>query len=449
MPLVEQEFLKPGSYRIGGELRQYSTDDLKAYKDGTVKAIKAGLRIPVLSKHAELGSPEGGPQPAGGDGASALDNVGWLQDIKQTKDGALVSIMDVTNADAQKRIEDGSVKFTSPELTEDFTDGKGRSFGRMIRHMALTPTPRNPDQGNFKPAPGEAVQFSMDDYEDESVRFDENGPPDKPKPKNDNGDFEDADGENGDSKDTNVAKTIAADLEAAGIAAPEGVDPVQQPEEFLLQLCAALRQKAMDKAESDAEESQGELNVTEEGTMAQFDEKTPPETKTPNENPSPELKAVYERMEKQDARIAQFEEEKRKEHAISTRARGEVDIKTAKIPPAARQDLLTRNAGVQFTEDGMTGGYSPAQVAVLMAKYWPKNLQFDEDKTEEAKHPEGSEFFSGSKDGGGDQTDEEEEAIVAAGKKQRWTPEGSRNWVNPVNEHVPKKEEAAPVAAKA
>ena len=430
MPLVEQEFLKPGSYRINGKLRSYSTKDLTAYKDGTTSAIKAGLGIPVLAKHATPGSPEGGPQVPGTDGANALDAVGWLREIKQNKDGALVSVMEVTNTDAQKRIADGSVKFTSPELTEDYTDGKGRNFGRMIRHMALTPTPRNPDQGEFK-----SVQFSMDDYENDTVSFEHDPPLAKP----DNNDFEDADGENGDSKETNVAKTIAADLEAAGIAAPEGVDPVQQPEEFLLQLCAALRQKAMDKAESDAEESKGELDVTEEGTMAQFDEK----------DMSPIEKAMHERMKKQDARIEQFEEERAEDKTRSARAHDEAVIKTTKLPPALKKELLTRNASVQFSEDGTKDGYTPAQVAALMTKYVPDSVQFADDDTESAKHPVGETFFTGGKDGtAADMTDEEAEEVVAAGAKQRWNPTRTPTWTNPVNEHVPKKE-PAPAEAKA
>lgn len=159
----EQRFLSPGTYRVGDATRILTADDLAEYKNGTIAAISSGLSIPVLSRHAKMGSDEGGPQSSK-EKSSALDGVGWLIDMKQEPDGSLVHIVDVTDPKALEKIDNGSIKFTSPELCENYVDGKGRKFGRMIRHTALSSTPRNPDQGEFSEAmAAQFSQFSMDD----------------------------------------------------------------------------------------------------------------------------------------------------------------------------------------------------------------------------------------------------------------------------------------------
>jgi hypothetical protein len=48
-----------------------------------------------------------------------------------------------------------------------------------------------------------------------------------------------------------VAVQVIRDLQTAGIAPPEGVDPLTDPHGFLSQLCASLRQKKMDDVDSE------------------------------------------------------------------------------------------------------------------------------------------------------------------------------------------------------
>ncbi len=55
----------------------------------------------------------------------------------------------------------------------------------------------------------------------------------------------------GGGDDAGLSMQVMQDLEAAGIAAPQGVDPADNPLEFLRQLSAALRQKKLDEGVGD------------------------------------------------------------------------------------------------------------------------------------------------------------------------------------------------------
>jgi hypothetical protein len=158
VPTVEQDFLPPGVYRVGKDLREFTAKDLGEYKAGTLAALDAGITIPVLDGHAPNGADD---ELTGTFAASA--GKGWLIDLKQKPDGGLTQIIEVTDPKTAEGIKNGSIKFSSPELRENYIDGKGRKFGRVIRHVALVSKPHNPDQGKFV-----GVQFAED-----SIQFGE------------------------------------------------------------------------------------------------------------------------------------------------------------------------------------------------------------------------------------------------------------------------------------
>lgn len=376
MPLFEQEFLKPGRYKIGDSLRDYTRDDLKAYKEGTLAALAAGVPIPLFESHAPIGTDEGYPEKEG-DTASALQSRGWLRDMKQREDGTLVNVLDVTDPSAEAGIKNGSIRFTSPELREKYTDGKGRSFGRMIRHIALTGKPRNPDQGPFKSlavpavAFGECVQFSLDDREQtggakpaDSPKPEQEANPDMPKP-------------SGKSK---LVEALKANLAELGIVLADGVE-LDMGDDAANALLSAIRtkvesdRKAQEKKDDDASDDKGGNVVQDQNMGTQFSER--------------ELSLLAER----DAARTALAGERRKAHESQVRAA------LSGLPPALKAKLTDRMAAVQFSDEGAEKpGLTVLEVASIVKECLPANLQFDEDKIVEAEHEE-TKFFSAEPSG--------------------------------------------------
>ena len=151
---MSQIFLKPGCYRTGKGMRSFTREDLGRMASNTMKMLAAGIRVPLWPFHTSPGDPAGGPQQFSN--APATDNKGWMVDVQQLADGSLQQTLDVLDDETAAAIRSKKIRFTSPEIGE-YTDGLGRFFGTVIRHMALTATPRNPNQGPFVPA----VQFSL------------------------------------------------------------------------------------------------------------------------------------------------------------------------------------------------------------------------------------------------------------------------------------------------
>lgn len=367
--LLEQEFLKPGPYRIGDQLREFSRDDLKAYKDGTIAALKAGVPIPLLEAHAPAGVEEGYPA-SDADADSAFKARGWLRDLKQREDGTLVNVLEVTDPTAEAGIKNGSIRFTSPEFRERYIDGKGREFGRMIRHVALTHKPRNPDQGPFTKIAnatpfGECLQFSDEDMDSTGAV-----PADSPKPDQEaNPDM---------PKGGNVKKleeAIKGHLAELGAVLPTGTE-LGLSEDGANVLLAALMTATQAKAKAEQEkEEKDEPNKLEQdsgGQQSQFSER--------------ELKIIAER----DAARSALAKERR------TGQEAKISAALESLPPALKTKLAARLTSVQFSDDG---NEEPAltvlEVATLVKECLPKNLQFDEEKLEETQHEEGGKFFAG------------------------------------------------------
>ncbi|MBI1249063.1 hypothetical protein GC197_14625 [bacterium] len=155
MTQLTQVFLKPGRYSIGGQMKEFTARHLADLSLNTRRLLAAGIRIPLWSAHKPAGSVEGGPRI---EAMAATDNLGWMTDVRQLPDGSLEQTLEVLDEQAAAGIASGRIQFTSPEIGP-YIDGLGRAFGQVIRHMALTATPRNPEQGSFQPI----LQFSLED----------------------------------------------------------------------------------------------------------------------------------------------------------------------------------------------------------------------------------------------------------------------------------------------
>jgi len=153
MKRVNQVFLRPGWYRVGARMVRLASEDLSQLASNTKKMLESGIRIPLWPSHCQPGDANGGPQT---ETCDASENKGWLVDLEQLADGSLQQTLEVTDEKIAGAMEKDSVRFTSPEIGK-FVDGIGRDFGIVIRHVALTATPRNPNQGPFETV----LQFSL------------------------------------------------------------------------------------------------------------------------------------------------------------------------------------------------------------------------------------------------------------------------------------------------
>lgn len=237
---------------------------------------------------------------------SAKNTVGHLKRFKLAKDGRSAEIvMDIHRKSAAQAADDNSV-FVSPVIFDRWKDGHGNDYEDVITHVDFVNHPVDASQTKFEPCPAGAVacalrfglgsgtpnvyRFELDDEDedeedkkkkksdddeddDDDLDIDIDMDDDEDAAEDDLGGFDDDLIDEPDitemsdpvppvepvvaaatpdmAADEQLAQQIAADLEAAGIAPPEGVNPISDAKGFLSQLCAALRQKAMDASKEE------------------------------------------------------------------------------------------------------------------------------------------------------------------------------------------------------
>ncbi len=401
--LVEQEFLRPGTYHGHPVTRE----DLEEAARNTNSLIARGYSIPVFTKHKEPGAEDGGPviRTSTDDQIDALENVGWAQGFGIKPNGTAWHRLQICDRDAVRGINDGAIRLTSPEICYNYRDADGNFVGKVFRHVALTPKPRNPIQGPFVPMSEpknnlQCVQFSLNDRDNTDDDPEESGKdaaPSRPVSSGITGAGEDVDTMQNPSvnRDTvQIAKQIMADLEAAGIAAPRGTDPLKNPLAFLQQLSAALRQKALTEAEAEAKKDSGDgngLQLQEDPTMAQYSEPIAPEKLDItqfSEHQDPTIRALARRVQAAEAaKVAEV---------LSSR-RGKLSsaIDGSKLPPWAKKRLADRVGAVQFSEKGddVPSMRVTEVLALCQELIGHRAVQFSEDELEEMTNPGGESYY--------------------------------------------------------
>ena len=286
-----QTFLKPGRYFVGREadgtprFKNVTVAEIQSYVDGTRKLLKAGYAPPVLFEHADAGSAEGAPLSKRDLAAATVKNgAGWLADVKVNDVGEGVHVLDVTDSTAIRKLDEGSIRFTSPELRPAWTDGKGTVHQNIFSHVALLHKPRNPDQGPLVPEPALAMgladgilQFGLDDLvdDDEAGEAKPAAIQEATAPKEETG----PDMPKDDSSDNEIKQrvnAIVAHLAELGVILPEDTCEQEMPtilDRVLTGLMTAAETKKATEAENepDDDEAGGEPPaVVEQGGMVQY-----------------------------------------------------------------------------------------------------------------------------------------------------------------------------------
>lgn len=321
MPLFKKSILRVGTYHSPDGKVQITPERLRHWAAMHRKLRQNRQVVPIDWDHADNPT-TAVPMSAkrfNERKRSAKNTVGHLRGFRVARDGQSAEIVLDLHRKSAVEAADSNTVFVSPVIFDEWKDGSGNVYDDVITHVDFVNHPVDATQGAFEQvAEGTlalALRFGLgegkpniyrleldieDDDEDEEDDEDvvpvddededegeEDADAADDEPPVDNGeddtavaddDFipdqpptsEDDVVEMGDDspvmpavsgvEDTQLAAQIAADLEAAGIAAPSGVDPIGQAKEFLGQLCAALRQKAMDaNADSGDDEEDDDL----------------------------------------------------------------------------------------------------------------------------------------------------------------------------------------------
>ena len=393
-----QNAIKPGFYRINGEMREFTRDHIAAYCEGTRKALKAGLSIPILDAHDFSGDPSCGPTT----NKNGTSGLGWITGVIHHNDGSMSQKLDVTDPEAARKIKNGSIRHTSPQFLEDFTDGDGVHYGPIVRHVALTPTPRTKHQGPIVPdnEPLTAISFSEDDYlgstlqeaETAMASFAENGPEKKP-----------------------VETPTEPPVENA--PEPEMVEPVKDAmtEEAKVEaLVSELQQlSGMTVADSTStvEVLTAVVNMLKARAIQEAKEKEElapqPQEEAPPLSFSEEQLAVVDGL---TAKVARLEKVNAAKAAFVARGGLVASLNSSGLPPKLTSDLVQMAEAVSFGEDGAEEPtLTLSQVAALVKRCLPQNLtSFSEANVKEEQHPDGAEFT-----GGDDETADEKHKEIA------------------------------------
>jgi hypothetical protein len=135
--------------------------DCRQYVEGTKRALANKVPIPVPLEHHREADPSRLPLSREQVMANLVGlNVGFLDDLRINPDGSIDAQLDVDwvpdgngqpirdEAEIKARLAK-SIKFVSPYIVSDLTDGYGNSYGPGIAHAALTANPVDHGQQPF------------------------------------------------------------------------------------------------------------------------------------------------------------------------------------------------------------------------------------------------------------------------------------------------------------
>lgn len=175
MPIFEKDVLYPGKYRLAdGRRVEYTREDVAHLKQRLKDMTAAGLQVPVAWEHQDEAKPKSASERSG---ERAKWNLGFVVDAAETPEGYLVARADVPGEDDARRLP--SVRFASPEIVENYTDGTGKVWpGKSITHIAVTPRPVQHNQQPFRSVQlsGNVVRLSLSDRLSEENKTKEETP---------------------------------------------------------------------------------------------------------------------------------------------------------------------------------------------------------------------------------------------------------------------------------
>ena len=313
----------------------------------------------------------------------AATTVGRMREFNLHESGnAAEVVLSFSDKKAAEKAEGNDV-FLSPVIKDFWMDGHGNQYRDVITHMDLVVHPVDYSQEPFeKVGSGSsqmALRLSLDVGQPKYYRLsaspDQEGTMDEDELKEmlDVSDDEVGTGEDGGAAEDEVVEDeetvdttemsadpenagfdagsqILADLESAGIVAPQGVDPLSDPLGFLSQLSAALRQKALSEGGAPAQEmgmDEGVDPAAEDGEEIDTEDLTT----TQPQFATMSLQRRLSAMETENARLRNSVVSEKKKHLVGRVARL---LKDGRCTPeeADRMTATVRSTRMSLDGDG-------------------------------------------------------------------------------------------------
>lgn len=372
-----QTFLKPGVYHGHVVTKKMIEDHVR----GTKEMIASGYAPMLFLEHPPKGSDEGSPKKRDIDIQKLRGAAGWLEDVSIGDDGAAEYVLNVTDSEIDRKIEEGSIRFTSPELRPAYRVGE-KVFENVFAHVALTHQPRNTDQSELA-----AMQFSLADWEPLQMSADEEKERENDQPKADpptpdpSGQEENPDMPEGSKNNAQQAQRLQAilgHLAEIGIALPSDtpnceIDVVL--DRVLTGLMTYAEAQKMAKQEESVENENGmdggQPPVIEQAGMLQYS-----------------LSDVDSIENKLLARVIRAEHE-------SLKLKLDGMVSSGKLTPAAREKFLGSDA-VQFSVEGdFVETMSIKQVVEVLDECLPDGVALEPEQFSIAQHHDGDQHYSG------------------------------------------------------
>ncbi len=212
MATFDKDFLYPGTYRLkDGRTFHASAGDVAHLARRLEEMLAAGLQIPVSWEHQGL-APRTKAELSKLTADQTRLTLGHVESASLSPEGFLAGRVAVPVDDDAKRLP--AVRFVSPTIAHDWTDGDGRFWpGASVVELAATPRPVQHRQQPFKPVAFShgAISLSLADYRGDTTMPDDTQKPNDKKP----------DGEDGGKQ----LKTVLAALADVGLVLPDDTTP--------------------------------------------------------------------------------------------------------------------------------------------------------------------------------------------------------------------------------
>ncbi len=149
MPLLEKEIIAPDEYQTPTGVVRATPARIRHWYEQGRKMLAKRLQIPLPWEHQEDAKPR---TPAEKLADQARYNAGQLRRYFLDRDGRLWGVLDIPDARTAEHVQK-NVKYVSPEIDPEFTDGDGETWHDVITHVALTPRPVYHRQSPFGTKP--------------------------------------------------------------------------------------------------------------------------------------------------------------------------------------------------------------------------------------------------------------------------------------------------------
>lgn len=418
----KQTFMRPGFYHG----RLVTKKDVENHVRGTNEMIAAGYAPVLFLEHPPKGSDEGAPKSLRDVKIEQLRNAaGWAERVEMNADGSADVVFDVTDPEVDKKIADGSIRFTSPETRPTHQIGAMR-FSNVLAHFALTHEPIFTNQSRIEPASEaftEVMQFSLADWKpdmaDDKDEKDEpeksesqpeaappetdNAPPTEPE-KPANPDMPEGGEISGEALQSQRIEAILAHLANMGVVLPADTPTVDIPTllDRLLTGCmtleAAMKKAEQEKAPPEAEDDGGKdgtpPNVVEQQGMMQYS--------------VADIGTIENKML---ARVIKHEHEKLVGKLNSM-------VSKFKITEGARDALLAIDGAVQYSANGdLVPTLTIGQMVDLLDEHLLEGQCMGAEQFSALEHPDGDAHYATSGDVTSDQAAKlvEEQSKVLGG----------------------------------